>query len=89
VARAMAEGALARSSADIAVAVTGVAGPEPEEDGTPVGIIHFAVARRALPTQHVMRDFGQIGRGPCRYAAVAYAMRLVERAAQRGGGRYQ
>jgi nicotinamide-nucleotide amidase len=82
VARVMAEGALARSSAEIAIAITGVAGPEPDEHGTPVGIIHFAVARRTFPTWHVMRDLGDIGRGPCRYAAVAEAMRLIERAAK-------
>jgi nicotinamide-nucleotide amidase len=81
VARAMAEGALARSPADIAVSITGVAGPEPDEFGTPVGVMHFAAARRGFPTQHVKRDFGDIGRGPARYAAVAEAMRLLERIA--------
>jgi PncC family amidohydrolase len=43
---AMAEGALRRSPADLAVAVTGVAGPEPDEDGNPVGRACIAVARR-------------------------------------------
>jgi nicotinamide-nucleotide amidase len=37
VARSMAEGALMHSTADLAVAITGVAGPEPDEDGNPVG----------------------------------------------------
>jgi PncC family amidohydrolase len=46
VATAMAEGALDRSRATVAVAVTGVAGPEPDEDGNPVGLIFCAVARR-------------------------------------------
>jgi nicotinamide-nucleotide amidase len=46
VAEAMAAGALLRSTADIAVAVTGVAGPDPDEDGNPVGLIYCAVARR-------------------------------------------
>src|SRR5262245_5350391 len=46
IARAMAEGAVARCPADIVVAITGVAGPEPDEDGNPVGLIHLAAARR-------------------------------------------
>jgi PncC family amidohydrolase len=46
VARAMAEGALARSPADVAVALTGVAGPDPDEDGNPVGLVCIAVVPR-------------------------------------------
>jgi nicotinamide-nucleotide amidase len=46
VARAMATGGLARTPADIAMAITGVAGPEPDEDGNPVGLAFIAVARR-------------------------------------------
>jgi nicotinamide-nucleotide amidase len=42
VARAMAEGARYRSPADIAVAITGVAGPEPDEDGNPIGLMCVA-----------------------------------------------
>src|SRR5688572_13174944 len=45
VAEAMAQGAIERSGASIGVAVTGVAGPEPDEDGNPVGLIYCAVAR--------------------------------------------
>jgi len=46
VAEAMAAGALLRSTADVAVSVTGVAGPEPDEDGNPVGLIYCAGAKR-------------------------------------------
>jgi nicotinamide-nucleotide amidase len=46
VAEAMAIGALERSPADMALAVTGVTGPEPDEDGNPVGLVYVAVARR-------------------------------------------
>lgn len=46
VAEAMANGALDRSPADVAVAVTGVTGAEPDEDGNPVGLIYVAAARR-------------------------------------------
>lgn len=45
VAKAMAEGALRKSPADVAIAITGVAGPEPDEDGNPVGLTHLAAAR--------------------------------------------
>ncbi len=79
----MAEGALTRSPAELAVSITGVAGPEPDEYGTPVGIMHFAAARRGFATQHVKRDFGDIGRGANRYAAVREAMHLLERAVAR------
>ena len=46
VVQAMAHGALARTAADICLAVTGVAGPEPDEDGNPVGLVFIAVATR-------------------------------------------
>jgi len=46
VARAMATGGLARTPADIAMAITGVAGPEPDEDGNPVGLAFIAAAHR-------------------------------------------
>ena len=46
VARAMALGALRRSEAGVAMAVTGVAGPAPDEDGNPVGLVFVAAAQR-------------------------------------------
>lgn len=52
VARAMAEGALARSAATITVAVTGIAGPTGGSPEKPVGLVHFAVARRGGATVH-------------------------------------
>jgi nicotinamide-nucleotide amidase len=82
VARAMAEGALAHSVADISVSITGVAGPAPDEDGNPVGLVHFAAARRGHPTIHQECRFGNIGRGRVRYQAVVTALGLLERITQ-------
>lgn len=51
VARAMAEGALSRSLADLTIAVTGVAGPGGGTKEKPVGLVHFACAGRGRPTR--------------------------------------
>ena len=51
-ARAMAKGALGCSIADLSVSITGVAGPGPDEDGNPVGLVHIAAARRTGATMH-------------------------------------
>lgn len=80
VARAMAEGALARSRAHIAVAVTGVAGPGGGSSEKPVGLVHFALARELRETLHVERRFGDIGRAAVRLATVDQALALLEQA---------
>jgi len=81
VARAMAQGALAHSQADIAVAVTGVAGPGGGSAAKPVGLVHIAAARRGGALLHQEYRFGDIGRGPVRIASVAAALQLVARTA--------
>jgi nicotinamide-nucleotide amidase len=80
VARAMALGALLNSDADIALSVTGVAGPEPDERGNPVGLVYFACARRNGPCESVERQFGDIGRSRIRYEAACEGLRLIENA---------
>lgn len=76
VARAMAEGALRHSNAGVAAAITGVAGPEPDEDGNPVGRVCIAVARRGLPTRNFERHYDpDLGRDAIRARAVADALR--------------
>jgi nicotinamide-nucleotide amidase len=80
VTHAMTQGALAASMADIAVAITGVAGPAADEDGNPVGYVCIAAATRAGDLLSVERHFGDIGRGSVRYRAVEEALDLLGRA---------
>lgn len=77
VARAMAEGALARSSAGIAAAITGVAGPEPDEDGNTVGRVCIAVARRGAAARDFERHYPDEGRDAIRARAVADALEAM------------
>ena len=80
-ARELVEGALARSRADIAVSVTGVAGPGGGSAQKPVGLVHFACARRGGALAHVERRFGDIGRSAVRRASIAQALDMLEAAA--------
>lgn len=77
---AMADGALARSNAHLAVAVTGVAGPGGGSALKPVGLVHFALARTGAATRHMERRFGDIGRGPVRMATVEAAVDMLAKA---------
>ena len=80
VARAMAKGAVHRSRASIAVAVTGVAGPGGGTNQKPVGLVHVAVARSGGETTHKRLKLGDIGRAAVRMSTVAAAIRLLEEA---------
>jgi nicotinamide-nucleotide amidase len=82
VARAMAEGAIARSQADVAVAITGIAGPSGGTEEKPVGLVHLAVAIRDGETQHRLCRFGNLGRSAVRLAAIGEALAMLNRAAQ-------
>lgn len=77
VARAMAEGALARSAAAVSVSVTGIAGPGGGSVGKPVGLVHFAAAGPTGPV-HLERRFGDIGREAVRLESVRVALRLLQ-----------
>ncbi|MBI1250109.1 MAG: nicotinamide-nucleotide amidohydrolase family protein [Alphaproteobacteria bacterium] len=79
VARAMAEGALRESNANIAVAVTGVAGPGGGTAMKPVGLVHLACARENKSMLHVAERFGDIGRSEIRLRTVETALELIRR----------
>lgn len=76
VARAMAEGALARAPVDLSIAVTGVAGPG-GTDAKPEGLVHFATALRGSETLHATESFGAVGRSEVRRRSVARALSLA------------
>ena len=78
VARAMADGALARSGADIAISVTGFAGPA--GDGKEEGLVHFGLASKQADTVHRVEHFGAKGRGPIRIAALRAMLEILDEA---------
>ena len=81
VARAMAEGALAHSRADVAVSITGIAGPDGATPGKPVGLVHFGLDREAHPTI-ARREIFDGDRQAVRRAAVMTAFDLLQEAAE-------
>ncbi|MFQ5562270.1 MAG: CinA family protein [Parvularculaceae bacterium] len=77
VARAMAAGALARSSADIAVSVTGVAGPTGGTLEKPVGLVWFGLARKGVAARAERRLFAPVSRRFIRLKTVETALMLL------------
>ena len=75
VAIAMADGALKASHADIALAITGFAGPAGPDDEP--GLVHFGCARKGRETAHREEHFGDIGRGPTRIACMRTALQMI------------
>ncbi len=73
----MAQGALARSNADVAISVTGIAGPDGGTEEKPVGLVHMAVAMRASDVMHQELRLGNIGRDVVRQKTVAQALQLL------------
>jgi nicotinamide-nucleotide amidase len=76
-AAAMVKGALKHSLADIAVAITGIAGPGGASKQKPVGLVHFAAASRNGRRVARVKRYGDIGRGQVRQRSVAEALRLL------------
>jgi nicotinamide-nucleotide amidase len=72
VARAMAEGAIAASRADLAVSITGFC------EGPEAGRVHMACARRDGPTHHRLERFGDVGRAEVRLRALRVSLQLFQ-----------
>ena len=77
VARSMAEGALRRSKADIAIGCTGVAGPGGATNTKPIGLVHLACASKIHPATHKQCNFSG-DRSTIRMATVNAAFGLIE-----------
>jgi nicotinamide-nucleotide amidase len=76
-ATAMAVGALERGDVDLAVSITGIAGPGGAAPGKPVGLVHFAAASRDGRILHRECRFGAIGRSNVRQRSVIEALRML------------
>lgn len=76
VARAMAEGAIAHSRAQIGIGITGIAGPGGGTAEKPVGLVHIAVAREGKPTRHERRVFDG-DRQAVRQASAQCALEMI------------
>ena len=76
VARAMAEGALKAAGVDLAVSVTGIAGPGGGSQTKPIGLVHFGLAI-AGETLHRREEFGDAGRDLVRQMSVRVALEMA------------
>jgi nicotinamide-nucleotide amidase len=77
---AMAKGALEKSGADVAVSITGIAGPAGGTEKKPVGTVVFARAEREAPSDDIVADgksFGDLGRAGIRLQAALCALELL------------
>jgi len=79
VARAMAQGALEASDTDLAVAVTGIAGPGGGTPAKPVGTVHIAAVRKGRPVLHQEYHFDGMTRAEVRMKSVEAALELLLR----------
>ena len=73
----MAEGALEASRANLAIAVTGIAGPGGGTPMKPVGTVHIACARENKAVLHEACYFGDIGRHEVRMATIEAALNMI------------
>jgi nicotinamide-nucleotide amidase len=82
-AQAMALGALTHSKVDLAVAITGIAGPGGGSKDKPVGLVHFACAARDGTLTHKETRYGDIGRLPVRHKSVLQALTMLRDMAEK------
>jgi nicotinamide-nucleotide amidase len=83
----MARGVLGRAPVDLAVSVTGIAGPDGGSEEKPVGLVHFAVATRSGQLIHAEKRFGDIGRPAVRKQSVLQAFLMLHELAERESSR--
>jgi nicotinamide-nucleotide amidase len=81
-AEAMAKGALRQSHAELAISVTGIAGPGGGSPEKPVGLVHFAAASKNGQLIHHENRFGDIGRSQVRHASVVEALAMLRELAE-------
>jgi nicotinamide-nucleotide amidase len=77
-AEAMVRGALGHANADLAVSITGIAGPGGGSPDKPVGLVHFAAVSRDGTTLHAAMRYGDIGRSAVRHKSVLQALRMLQ-----------
>jgi nicotinamide-nucleotide amidase len=82
-AEAMADGAVARAPVDLAVSITGIAGPGGATADKPVGLVHFGAASRGGQRIHRERRYGEIGRAQVRHASVIEALAMLRELAEK------
>lgn len=78
VARAMAQGAIEAAEVDVALSVTGIAGPTGGSSQKPVGLVHIAAAHRDGKILHREYRYGPIGRGDIRHLSAMAALSLAK-----------
>jgi nicotinamide-nucleotide amidase len=79
----MAKGALAHAQVDLAVSITGIAGPTGAVPGKPIGLVYFCAASRSGRIVAHDRKFGDIGRSNVRRASVLQALAMLHEVADR------
>lgn len=82
-AEAMARGALSKAKVDLAVAITGIAGPGGGSADKPVGLVHFAAEARDGTSMHTAKRYGDIGRKAVRQKSVLQALAMLRELAER------
>jgi nicotinamide-nucleotide amidase len=81
-AEAMVRGTLKNAPVDLAVSITGIAGPTGESENKPVGLVHFAAASRSGQFVHREMRYGNPGRSEVRKRSVLQAFVMLHELAE-------